>query len=134
MSFHSVVVAQPSNVSPARTCGANGHLARSCGASLRVYLFTMKSVIAAGVTLLIAASTSLADTPVNATAERNEKVTEKLVFVTGSLIPRRIKVRSVGTTTESSLRVIDRREIDATGRGTTPGAFVNEPSVRILGH
>ena len=94
----------------------------------------MKSVIAAGVTILIAASGSLADTPVKASPERKGKVIEQTVFVTGSLIPQRIKVHRVGTTTVSPVRVIDRWEIDATGRGTTAGAFVNDPSVRILGH
>jgi hypothetical protein len=97
-------------------------------------LCIVKSVIAAGVTILIAASASLADTPVKASPERKEKVIEQTVFVTGSLIPQRIKVHRVGTTTVSPVRVIDRWEIDATGRGTTAGAFVNDPSVRILGH
>ena len=96
--------------------------------------WVVKSVIAAGVTVLIAASASFADTPVKVSLEQKEKVIEQTVFVTGSLIPQRVKVRRVGTTTVSPLRVIDRREIDATGRQTTPGFFVNDPSVRILGH
>ena len=96
--------------------------------------YGVKSVIAAGATVLIAASASLADTPVKDNPERNQKVIEQTVFVTGSLIPQRIKVRRVGTTTVSPIRVIDRWEIDATGRQTTAGALVNDPSVRILGH
>jgi hypothetical protein len=32
------------------------------------------------------------------------------------------------------VRIIDRREIDQTGRLTTLGAFVNEPAMRIIGH
>jgi len=94
----------------------------------------VKSVIAAGVTVLIATSASLADTPVKVSPEQKEKVIEQTVFVTGSLIPQRIKVHRVGTKTVSPIRVIDRWEIDATGRGTTAGAFVNDPSVRIIGH
>ena len=96
----------------------------------------VKSVIAAAaaVTALIATSASLADTPVKGSQERNEKLTEQTVFVTGSLIPQRIKVQRVGTKTVSPIRVIPRWEIDSTGRGTTPGAFVNDPSVRIIGH
>jgi hypothetical protein len=97
-------------------------------------LWGVKSVIAAAVTALMATSASLADTPVKGTPERKEKVTEQTVFVTGSLIPQRIKVQRVGTKTVSPIRVIDRWEIDATGRGTTAGAFVNDPSVRIIGH
>lgn len=75
-----------------------------------------------------------ADPPVNQTQQTNEKVEERVVFVTGSLIPRRIQLRSIGTLTYSPVRIIDRREIDQTGRYTTPGAFVNEPSVRVIGH
>ena len=55
------------------------------------------------------------------------------VFVTGSLIPKRIKLKPIGTTTVSPVRIIDRREIDHTGRQTTPGIFVADPSVRVTG-
>ena len=96
--------------------------------------WVVKSAVAAGVTILIATSASLADTPVKVSPEQKEKVIEQTVFVTGSLIPQRIKVHRVGTKTVSPLRMIDRWEIDATGRGTTAGAFVNDPSVRIIGH
>ena len=94
----------------------------------------VKSVIAAGVTALIAASASFADTPVKASLERKEKVTEQTVFVTGSLIPQRVKLQPIGTKTVSPIRIIDRHEIDWTGRQTTPGALINDPSVRIIGH
>ena len=79
-------------------------------------------------------ATVLADPTVNQTSKRKQNVEEQTVFVTGSLIPQRIKLRPIGTTTVSPLRIIDRHEIDWTGRQTTPGAFVNEPSVRIIGH
>ena len=58
---------------------------------------------------------------------------EELVFVTGSRIPQRIQVSRVGTATYSPLRVIDREEIDRTGRLTTAGVLVNEPSLRVIG-
>ena len=77
---------------------------------------------------------ALADPPANQSARPKQQVEERLVFVTGSLIPRRIQVRPIGTTTVSPLRVIDRREIDQNGRYTAPGAFANEPAVRVLGH
>jgi hypothetical protein len=76
----------------------------------------------------------LGDPLANQPSERNQKIEERAVFVTGSLIPKRIKVRRIGTTTVSPVRVIDRTEIDQTGRPTTPGAFVNEPSVSVIGH
>lgn len=59
---------------------------------------------------------------------------EKLVFVTGSLIPQRVQLRATGTTTVSPVRIIDHREIDRAGRSTTPGVFVNDPAVTIVGH
>ena len=79
------------------------------------------------------AGTVLADPTVNQTSKRKQNVEEQTVFVTGSLIPQRIKLWPIGTTTVSPLRIIDRHEIDWTGRRTTAGAFVNDPSVRIIG-
>ena len=86
------------------------------------------------IALSMAAGTVLADSPVKQTSRRQETVNEVTVFVTGSLIPQRVKLRRVGTTTVSPVRIIDRDEIDQTGRQTTAGAFVNEPSVRIIGN
>jgi hypothetical protein len=98
----------------------------------------VKTPIFSSVTALISASMLagpvLADPPVKHTSERKQKVEERTVFVTGSLIPKRVKLRRIGTNTVSPVRVIDRSEIDQTGRFTTPGAFVNDPSVRIIGH
>ena len=98
----------------------------------------VKTLMFASATILIAASmfagTVLADPPVNQTSERKQKVEERTIFITGSLIPQRVKLQPIGTTTVSPIRFIDRREIDQTGRRTTPGAFVNDPSVRIIDH
>ena len=93
--------------------------------------------IAKSAAILIATSlfagTVLADPKVKQAPKRKQKVEEQTVFVTGSLIPQRIQLRPIGTTTVSPLRIIDRHEIDWTGRQTTAGAFVNDPSVRIIG-
>jgi len=98
----------------------------------------VKTLISSSVTILVATSifagTVLADPKVRQTSKHNQKVEERAVFVTGSLIPQRIKVQPIGTTTVSPVRVIDRHEIDWTARPTTPGAFINEPSVRVIGH
>jgi len=57
------------------------------------------------------------------------------VFVTGSWIPQRVKVKPVGTNTVSPMSVWTRREINQTGRVTTEGVLAQDPSVRvILGH
>jgi hypothetical protein len=82
----------------------------------------------------MAAGTVLADPTANQAPKHKQKVKERTVFVTGSLIPQRIKLQPIGTTTVSPLRIIDRHEIDWTGRQTTAGAFVVDPSVRMIGH
>ena len=60
----------------------------------------------------------------------------KYVFVTGSNIPQRVKVKSVGTATVSPVRVIKRESIRQSGRFTTERVLAAEdPSVRVLsGH
>ena len=82
----------------------------------------------------MAAGTVLADPTANQAPKRKQKVEEQAVFITGSLIPQRVEVRPIGTLTVSPVRVIDRHQIDWIARPTTPGAFINEPSVRIIGH
>jgi len=98
----------------------------------------VKTLIFASATTLITASmfagTASADPTVKQTSERKQKVEERAIFVTGSLIPQRVQLRPIGTTTVSPVRIIDRREIDGTGRQTTPGALINDPSLRVIGH
>lgn len=76
----------------------------------------------------------LAGKPVGQVSEHNKEGNERTVFVTGSLIPQRIKLKPIGTTTVSPVRIVDRREIDATGRRTTRGVLIADPSVRAVGH
>jgi hypothetical protein len=97
----------------------------------------LKTPIVESATILVVTSmfagTVLADPKVKQAPEHNQKVEEQAVFITGSLIPQRIKVLPIGTTTVSPIRVIDRHQIDWTGRPATAGAFINEPSVRVIG-
>jgi len=98
----------------------------------------VKTPIAKSAAILVAtgmfAGTALADTKVKQTSKHDQKVEEQAVFITGSLIPQRVKVLPIGTLTVSPVRIIDRHQIDWIARPTTPGAFINEPSVRIIGH
>ena len=97
----------------------------------------MKTLTASGATIFIVASmfagTVLAEPTGNRASKREQKVEERTVFVTGSLIPQRVQLRPIGTTTVSPVRIIDRREIDQTGRRTTAGALINDPSLRVIG-
>ena len=62
----------------------------------------------------------------------NKQFGDKYVFVTGSMIPQKVKVKSIGTATASPLRVYMRREIDQTGRFTTEGVLAQDPDVRVI--
>lgn len=53
------------------------------------------------------------------------------VFVTGSRIPQKVKIKPIGTNTVSPLSVWTRREINQTGRVTTEGVLAQDPSVRV---
>jgi hypothetical protein len=82
----------------------------------------------------VLANIALAGKPNDQASENKKPDSGEAVFVTGSLIPQRIKLKPVGTTTVSPVRIIDRREIDATGRRTTRGVLIADPSVRAVGH
>lgn len=86
----------------------------------------MRMLIATAVVSLLAAS-ALGGKPIG------QQSNERTVFVTGSLIPQRIKLKPIGTTTVSPVRIIDRHEIDANGRRTTRGALITDPSVSAGG-
>lgn len=57
---------------------------------------------------------------------------DKYVFVTGSMIPQKVKVKSIGSATTSPVRVIKRGEIDQSGKFTTQGVLADEPSLRVI--
>ena len=98
----------------------------------------MKPLTSSSVAVLVAVSffagTALADPNVKQASKRKQKVEERTVFVTGSLIPQRVELLPIGTKTVSPIRIIDRHEIDWTERQTTAGVLINDPSVRVIGH
>jgi hypothetical protein len=67
-------------------------------------------------------------------SENKKHVNGEAIFVTGSLIPQRVKLKRIGTTTVSPVRIIDRQEMGQTGRQTTRGVLIADPSVRVVGH
>jgi hypothetical protein len=97
----------------------------------------MRTLLSSGVASIIAAgllaSAAFAGKPAEHASEQKKQSSDETVFVTGSLIPQRIKRKPIGTTTVSPVRIIDRREIDATGRRTTRGVLIADPSVRAVG-
>ena len=99
---------------------------------------SMRTLLASYVASLLATgilvSSALGGKPAEQPSKDKKAADERTVFVTGSLIPQRIKLKRIGTTTISPIRIIDRQEIDATGRQTTRGMLVADPSVRIISH
>jgi hypothetical protein len=97
----------------------------------------MRTLPSSGVACIIAAgllaSAAFAGKPAEQASEQKKQVAEETVFITGSLIPQRIKPKAIGTATVSPVRIIDRHEIDATGRRTTRGALIADPSVHAVG-
>jgi len=82
----------------------------------------------------VLAGTAVANNPADKVSKQKKHANERAVFVTGSLIPQRVKLKRIGTTTVSPIRIIDRREVDQTGRQTTRGVLIADPSVRVIGH
>ena len=98
----------------------------------------MRTLVCAFVASLVVTgilpASARAGNPVDRVSEDKKHANEETVFVTGSLIPQRIKLKRIGTTTISPIRIIDRGEIDQTGRRTTRGILVADPSIRVTDH
>ena len=59
----------------------------------------------------------------------------KYVVLTGSYIPQKVVLRSIGTNTTDPRRIYNRNEIDKTGRVTTEGVLRMDPSLTVVsGH
>jgi hypothetical protein len=59
----------------------------------------------------------------------------KYVVLTGSYIPQKVVVRSIGTNTVDPRRIYNRSEIDRTGRVTTEDVLRLDPSLTVVsGH
>ena len=55
----------------------------------------------------------------------------KYVVLTGSYIPQKVVLRSIGTNTSHPLRIYNRNEIDKTGRVTTEDVLRQDPSLTV---
>ena len=96
---------------------------------------TLKLALGIAVLGLVGIGIAAADPLAGAvTGNKKDGDREKLVFVTGSRIPKRVQVKAIGTNTTSQLRVYTRAEMDRTGRFTTEGILAQDPSVTIIGN
>lgn len=100
---------------------------------MKASILVKAMVIAVGVSAILP-SLAMAD-PRN---RRTEKILmqdspERYVRVTGSHIPQKVQLRSIGTTTPYNLRIYTRRELESRGTGTVAGGLALDPSIRISG-
>ncbi len=95
---------------------------------------TLKLALGIAVVSLVSHGLVAADPLAQAVSGKKKSGDEKLVFVTGSRIPQRVKVKAIGTKTVSPVRVYTRAEMDRTGRFTTAGILAQDPSVAIIGN
>src|SRR5437868_7576437 len=86
---------------------------------------------AAALALLLAATASARPTRDDSEIDNNNHYV--YVMITGSNIPQRVKIKSIGTVTESPLRVFNRREIDQTGAFNTEDVLRHDPSIMVHG-
>lgn len=97
---------------------------------------TLKLALGIAVVSLVGLGIAGADplAPAVAGNKKKDDKDDKLVFVTGSRIPKRVTVKAIGTNTVSPVRVYTREEIDRTGRFTTEGILAQDPSITIIGN
>lgn len=100
----------------------------------------MKSSASVSAIVLVLAVGSVVSpiTQAGPTRHRSEKILqqdeeERYVIVTGSHIPQRIKLKSIGTETPYNLRIYGRRELESTGRFTVGQALSLDPSIGLSG-
>ena len=58
---------------------------------------------------------------------------EQYVLLTGSNIPQKVKVTSIGTDSVHNIRIYTQRELLSTGRQTVAGSLALDPSIQISG-
>jgi outer membrane cobalamin receptor len=87
--------------------------------------------VAVGVALvsIVALTKASARTPHN----NSDEDQYAYVTVTGSNIPEKVKIKSIGTLTTSPVRVFKRHEIDQTGAFNTEDVLRHDPSLKVHG-
>ena len=87
-------------------------------------------VAVAGAFLVIPAK---ADTRYRHSKTVQQSDDERYVVVTGSYLPQKVKVRSIGTDSMHNVRIYTQEELRSTGRPTLPEALALDPSIQITG-
>lgn len=90
-----------------------------------------KLITAAAALALVVGATTTA----SARSPRNHSDEDRYVYVTvtGSNIPQKVRIKSIGTLTTSPIRYYDRDEIDKMGRFSTEEVLRQDPSLTVHG-
>src|SRR4051795_5469249 len=83
----------------------------------------------------VALVTTVAATKASARTPRDDSDDNRYAYVTvtGSNIPQKVRIKSIGTLTTSPVRVFNRREIDQTGAFNTEDVLRHDPSIQVRG-
>lgn len=76
----------------------------------------------------MASGASAGPKPESRTVSQNEE--ERVVYLTGSNIPQRVKRKSIGTNSAQNVRIFTKSELDTTGQ-FSPFGIALDPSVQI---
>jgi hypothetical protein len=69
------------------------------------------------------------------TVKQEDQYVERYVLITGSNIPRKVKVRRWGTNTPENVAIYGQRDIRSSGRATTEDALRTlDPSISVQRH
>ncbi len=110
---------------------------RAVAGYFRMKIFSLAKVIVlavCGATFLapVAQADPRASRKPKSVLDQNEE--ERYVMVTGSNIPQKIKLKSIGTTTPYNLRIYSQRELLSSGRQSVGGALsALDPSISVSG-
>ncbi len=58
---------------------------------------------------------------------------ERTAYLTGSRLPQKVRVKSIGTDSAENIRIYTRAELQSTGRQTVAGALALDPSIQVTG-
>ena len=93
----------------------------------------MFSVLCAALLVSVAQAGPRGHHKKSAILDQNEE--ERYVMVTGSHLPQKVRLKSIGTTTPYNVRIYTQRELESTGRQTVGEALsVLDPSIQLSRH
>ena len=126
----------PENGVAADTRSASSLLSDGCTIDGRDYFLCMKAFkffgVVSALSLAVAVSVSAQPNDKNAPKTNDDGYEERLVYVTGSLIPKKVRVKKNTPNTAENVRIYSQHDLERTGSATTGGALQKvDPSIQV---